>query len=98
MSLIREIKRPAEKASLASVASGVPHPQGRGMADLNLVSGLKAELKAELKAKERSREYLRNLFKDDPFDWSLKLDVQALEAEIQDLKKAVCITEMQQCG
>jgi hypothetical protein len=94
MSLIREIKRPAEKASLASVASGVPHPQGRGMADLNLVSGLKAELKA----KERSREYLRNLFKDDPFDWSLKLDVQALEAEIQDLKKAVCITEMQQCG
>ncbi len=60
------------------------------MADRSLI--------AELKAKERSREYHLDLLNHDPFNWSLKLDVEALEAEIQELKQAVCVTEMQQCG
>jgi hypothetical protein len=64
------------------------------MADFYLVS----ELNAELKAKEKSREYHFDLLRGDPFNWSYKLTVQSLEAEIQDLKKAICVTEMQQCG
>jgi hypothetical protein len=60
------------------------------MADLNLIS--------ELKAKEESREYHLNLLKHDPFNWSHSLTVQSLEAEIEDLKKAICVTEMQRCG
>ncbi len=56
------------------------------------------QLKAQLKAKERSKEYHLDLLKQDPFNWSLRLDVEALEAEIQELKQAVCVTEMQQCG
>jgi len=55
-------------------------------------------MKAELKAKEGSREYHLDLLRHDPFNWSLKLDVQALEADIQELKKSVCVTEMEQYG
>jgi hypothetical protein len=88
-----KIKRPPEKAASASAACGVAHPQGQGMNDPHLTG-----LKVEVKARERSREYFLYLLKDDPFNWSLRLDVQALEAEIQELKKAVCATEMKQCG
>ncbi len=63
------------------------------MADLRLT-----QLEAELKAKEKSRESYLDLLRHDPFNWSHKLTVQSLEAEIQDLKKAVCVTEMEQCG
>jgi hypothetical protein len=55
-------------------------------------------LSAELKAKERSRKYLLDLLKHDPFNWLLELDVDALEAEIEELRKAVGLREMQQCG
>jgi hypothetical protein len=58
--------------------------------DLDLVS--------ELKAMEKSMQYHADLLRKDPFDWSQKLTVQSLEAEIQDLRKAICVTEMQQCG
>lgn len=68
--------------------------KGEEMADLDLAS----ELNAELKAKEKSREYHFDLLRHDPFNWSYKLTVQNLEAEIQDLKKAICVTEMQHCG
>lgn len=60
------------------------------MADRSLI--------AELKAKEKSRERYLDLLKHDPFNWFLELDVEVLEAEIQELKKAVCATEMQRCG
>jgi hypothetical protein len=64
------------------------------MADLNLVS----ELNAVLKTKELSRKHHIYLLRHDPFNWSYRLTVQTLDAEIQELKNAVCVTEMQQCG
>ncbi len=60
------------------------------MVDLDLVS--------ELKAKEKSLQYHADLLRQDPFDWSQRLVVQSLEAEIQELRTAICVTEMQQCG
>jgi hypothetical protein len=60
------------------------------MVDLDLVS--------ELKAKEKSREHHIELLRGDPLNWSLKLTIHTLDAEIQDLKNAVCVTEMQRCG
>jgi hypothetical protein len=59
------------------------------MAELHLVS--------ELKAKEKSRVYHVDLLRRDPLNWSHKVVIETLEAEIQELKKAVCVTEMQQC-
>jgi hypothetical protein len=76
--------------------SSADFPKGGEMSDLRLIT----ELSVELKAKERSREYHLSLLREDPFDWSIKLTVEALEAEVHELKKAVCVAEMelQQCG
>lgn len=60
------------------------------MADLNLV--------LEMKAKERSLQYHRDLLREDPFNWSQRLTVQSLEAEIEELRKGICLMNMQQCG
>jgi hypothetical protein len=60
------------------------------MADLNLVS--------ELKAKENTKEYHVELLRQDPFNWMEKLTVQSLEAEILELKKVICRRELRHCG
>jgi hypothetical protein len=64
--------------------------QGGEMVDFDPVS--------ELKAKEKSREHLIELLRRDPSNWTIKLTIQSLDAEIRELENAVCITEMKQCG
>lgn len=53
------------------------------------------QLEAELRAKEKIRDYHLDLLRHDPFNWSHRLTVQSLEAEIQELKKAVCVVVME---
>jgi hypothetical protein len=39
----------------------------------------------------RDWAYFLDLLKDDPFNWSLKLDIENLDVDIQALKKAIAV-------